>query len=117
MTKGEDFFEKGKCKNNQCSSMSNSAWCDLNSKRDILKLLDKWPNPKCKSQKQIIFTPSQFPLEGGSIKNKLKSIFRGTQAAWNKFIKPRINATVPSIGMAVSAKTKIQNLDKQRLLF
>ena len=63
-------------------------------------------NPKCKCQKQITFTPNQFQLEGRSIKNKLKSIFRGTQAAWKKFLKPAINATAPFIGMAVSAKTK-----------
>ena len=45
-------------------------------------------------------------LEGESLKSKLKSNFRGTQTAWNKFLKPAKNATVPFIGMAVSAKTK-----------
>ena len=45
-------------------------------------------------------------LEGGSIKSKLQKVFRGTQIAWNKFLKPAINATAPFIGMAVSAKTK-----------
>ena len=45
-------------------------------------------------------------LEGGSIKSKLQKIFRGTQTAGNKFLKPAINATAPFIGMAVSAKTK-----------
>ena len=45
-------------------------------------------------------------LEGGSIKSKLQKILRGTQTAWNKFLKPAINATAPFIGMAVSAKTK-----------
>ena len=62
--------------------------------------------PKCNCQKIITFTPKQFVLEGGSIKNKLQKIFRGTQTAWNKFLKPAINATAPFIGMAVSAKTK-----------
>ena len=38
MTKGEDFIKRGSCKNNQCSSLSNSAWTDLNSKRNIFKL-------------------------------------------------------------------------------
>ena len=45
-------------------------------------------------------------LEGGSIKSKLQKIFKGTQTAWNKFLKPAINATAPVIGMAVGAKTK-----------
>ena len=63
-------------------------------------------NPKCKCQKQITFSPNQFQMQGSGFKNKLKSIFRGTQTAWNKFLKPAINATAPFIGMAVSAKTK-----------
>ena len=44
--------------------------------------------------------------EGGSIKSKLQKIFKGTQTAWNKFLKPANNATAPFIGMAGSAKTK-----------
>ena len=52
--------------------MSNSAWCDLNSKGDILKLHDKCPNPKCNCQKIITFTPHQYMLEGGSIKINFK---------------------------------------------
>ena len=63
-------------------------------------------NPKCKCQKQITFTPQQFQLEGGSMKSKPQKIFIGTQTAWNKFLKPTINATAPFIGMVVSAKTK-----------
>ena len=45
-------------------------------------------------------------LESGSIKSKLQKIFRGTQTAWNKFLRPAINATAPFIAMAVAAKTK-----------
>ena len=86
--------------------MSNSSWCDFNSKANILKLHDKCPNPKGICQKIIIFTPDQYKLESGSIKSKLEKIFRGTQTAWNEFLKREINATVPFIGMAVSAKTK-----------
>ena len=63
MTKGEDFIKRGKCKNNHCSSMSNSAWRDLNSKGNILTLHDKCPKPNCKCQKIIIFTPHQYMLE------------------------------------------------------
>ena len=102
----EDFIKRGKCCKNHCSSMSNSAWTDLNSKGNILKLHDKCPNPKCGCQKIISFTPQQYMLEGGSIKSKLQKIFKGTQAAWNKFLKPAVNVAAPFIGMAVSAKTK-----------
>ena len=86
--------------------MSNSAWCDLNSKGDILKLHHKCPNPKCNCQKIFTFTPHQYMLEGGWIKSKQHKNCRVTQTAWNKFLKPAINATAPFIGMAVTVKTK-----------
>ena len=70
-------------------------------------------NPKCKCQKQITFTPNQFQLEGGSIKSKLKSIFRGTQTTWNKFIKPGLKMATPLISAAIAAKTK--NLQSARV--
>ena len=103
MTKGEDFIKRGKFKNNHCSSMSNSAWTDLNSKGNILKLHDKCPNPKCGFQ---TFTPHQYMLESGSMKSKRQKNFKGSQTARNKFLKPTIDATSPIIGMAVSAKSK-----------
>ena len=65
-----------------------------------------WHNPKCKCQKKITFVPKQFHLEGCSIRSKLQKNFRGTQTAWNKFLKAANNAIAPFIGMAVSAKTK-----------
>ena len=74
MTKGEDFIKRDKCKINHRSSMSNSAWTDLNSKGNIIKLHDKCPNPKCGCQNIITFTPHQYKLEGGSIKSKLQKI-------------------------------------------
>ena len=86
--------------------MSNSAWCDLNKNCTVLKLHDMCHNPKCKCQKMITFTPNQFQLEGGSIRNKLKSIFRGTKTAWEKFIKPGLKMATPLISAAVAAKTK-----------
>ena len=104
MTRAENFMKKGKCSKNHCSSMSNSAWTDLNSQGNILKLHDKCP--KCACQKIITFTPNQYMLEGGSIKSKLQKIFKGTQTAWNKFLKPAVNVAAPFIGMAVSARTK-----------
>ena len=71
MSRAQNFMQKGKCKNNHCSSMSNSAWSDLNFKGNILKLLDECPNAKCGCRKIITFTPHQYMLEGGSIKSKL----------------------------------------------
>ena len=50
--------------------MSNKAWCDLKRKGDILKLQGMYPNPKCKCQKQITFTPRQFQFEGVWFKNQ-----------------------------------------------
>ena len=106
MTRAESFMKKGKCSKNHCSSMSNSAWTDLNSQGNILKLHDKCPNPKCGCRKIITFTPHQYMLEGGSIKSKLQKIFRGTQTAWNKFIKAGLKMATPLISAAVAAKRK-----------
>ena len=106
MTKGSDFIKSGKCSHGHRSAMSNSAWCDLNKNCTVLKLHDMCHNPKCKCQKQITFSPNQFQLEGAGFKNTMKKIFKGSQTAWNKFLKPAVNATAPFIGMAVGAKTK-----------
>ena len=106
MTRGQDFIKNAKCTHGHRSAMSKSAWCDLNKHCTVLKLHDFSHNPKCKCRKQITFSPNQFQLEGGSIKSKLKSIFRGTKTAWEKFLKPALNMASPYIGMAVSAKTK-----------
>ena len=106
MTKGEDIIKRGNCKNNHCSSMSNSAWCDLNCKDNTLKLHDRCFNPKCICQKIVTFAPHQYMLEGGSIKSKLQKIFRGTKNAWDSFIKPGLKMATPLISAAVAAKTK-----------
>ena len=106
MTRGEDFIKNAKCTHGHQSAMSNSAWCDLKKDCTVLKLHDMCHNPKCKGQMQITFSPDHFQLEGGSIKSRLKSIFEGTQFAWNKFLKPAVRVEAPFIGMAVSAKTK-----------
>ena len=106
MTRGQDFFKNAKCTHGHRSAMSNSAWCDLNKDCTVLKLHDMCHNPKCKCQKMITFTPNQFQLDGGSIKSKLQKIFRGTQTAWNKFIKPGLKMATPLISAAVAAKTK-----------
>ena len=106
MSRAQNFMQKGKCKNNHCSSMSTSAWTDLNSNGNILKLHDKCANPKCGCQKIITFTPHQYMLEGGSIKSKLRKIFRGTKKAWDTFIKPGLKMAKPLISAAVASKTK-----------
>ena len=77
--------------------MSNSAWTDLNSKGNKLKLHDKCPNPRCGCQKSITFTPHQYMLEGGSIKSKLQKIFRGTKKACDSFIEPGLKMATPLI--------------------
>ena len=74
MTK--DFITRGNCKNNHCSSISNSARTNLNSKGNTLRLHDKRPNPQIGCQKIITFTPPQYMLEGGSIKSKFRKILR-----------------------------------------
>ena len=78
MTRGEGFIKRGKCGKNRCSSMSNSAWTDLNSKGNILKLHENGPNSKCGCQKIKTFTPHQYMLKGRPIKSKLQKIFKGT---------------------------------------
>ena len=52
------------------------------------------------------FSPNQFQLEGAGFKNTMKKIFKSSQTAWNKFLKPVVNVAAPFIGMAVGAKTK-----------
>ena len=106
MSRAENFMKKGRCKNKHGSVMSSSAWCDSNSKGDILMLHDKSPNPKCNCQKIITFTPHQYMLEGGSIKSKLQKKFRGTKKAWDSFIKPGLKIATPLISAAIAAKTK-----------
>ena len=75
-----------------------------------MKLHDFCHNAKCKCQKQITFSPNQFQLEGIGFKNTMKKIFKGSQTAWNKFLKPAVNNLAPVIGMAVGAKTKNQKV-------
>ena len=86
--------------------MQDSARCDLKSKRNILRLHDKFPNVKCNCKKQITFKPRQSQLEGSGFQNKLQKIFRASQEFWNKFLKPAVSLSVPFIGMAVAGKPK-----------
>ena len=43
-------------------------------------------------------------LEVGSIKGKLQKYFRGTQSAWNKFVRPGLEMAIPLLSAAVVAK-------------
>ena len=106
MTRGQDFIKNAKCTHGHRSAMSNSAWCDLNKNCTVLKLHDMCHNPRCKCQKQISFSPNQFQVEGAGFKNTMEKIFKGSQSAWNTFLKPTINTLAPVIGMAVGAKSK-----------
>ena len=45
-------------------------------------------------------------MEGAGFKNTMKKIFKGTQTAWNKFIKPGFKTATPLISAALAAKTK-----------
>ena len=89
--------------------MSNSAWCDLNSKGSILKLHNKRLNPKCTCQNTISLTPHQYMLESGSIKSKLQKTFEGTKKACDSFIQPGSQMATPIISTAVAAKAKNPN--------
>ena len=106
MTKGQDFIKSGNCTHGHRSAMSNSAWCDLNKNCTVLKLHDFCHNPKCKCQKQITFSPNQFQLEVAGFKNTMKKIFKGSQTAWNKFLKPALKIATPITSAGVAMKTK-----------
>ena len=112
MTRGQDFIKNAKCNHGHRSTMSNSAWCELNKNCTLLKLHDFGHNPKCKCQKETIFSPNHIQLEGAGFTNTMKKVVKGPQTAWNKFLKPAVNVAAPFIGMAVSAKTKNPKVGK-----
>ena len=106
MTGGEDFIKNAKCLHRHRSAMSNSGWCDSNKSCTVLKLHDMCHNPKCKCQKQITFTSNQFQLEGNGCKNTMKKIFKGSQTAWNNFLKPALKIATPIVSAGVAMNTK-----------
>ena len=106
MTRGTKFVKSGKCTHGHRSSMSNSAWCDLNKNCTVLHLHDMCNNPKCKCQKKITFSPNQFQLEGAGFKSTMIKIYKESQTAWSKLRKPTIKTLAPVIGMTVGAKSK-----------
>ena len=78
-TKGQKFKKGVKIKDGNCSPMSNTVWCDINSNGKFLKLHDKNPDSKCICLKQVTFTPNQVPLAGCGYKKKLQKLFKGTK--------------------------------------
>ena len=106
MARGESFVKNAKCTHGHRSVMSNSARCDLNKNCTVLKLHVMCHIHKCNCQKEITFTPKQFQLQTGGFKKTMKKISKGSQTAWNKFLKPGVNVAALFIGMAVEAKTK-----------
>ena len=106
MTRGQNFIKNAKCTHGHGSAMSNSAWCSLNKICTVLKLYDLCLNPKRKCQKLITFSPNQFQLESAGLRNTMTNLIKGSQTAWNKFLKPALNIASPYIGMAVSAKAR-----------
>ena len=52
------------------------------------------------------FLHHQYMPKGGTIKNKLQKIFRGTKKAWDSFFKPGLIMATPLVSTAVAAKTK-----------
>ena len=106
MSRGQDFIKNAKCTHRHKSVMSNSARCDLNENCTVLKLHDMCHNPKCKWQKQLTFSSNQFQLEGAGFKNTTKKIFKGSQTAWNKSLKPALKIATPIISAVVAAKKK-----------
>ena len=117
LTKEDKFQKPSKRKNNPFWPMSKLLWCDVNQNSNLLKKQDMCPNPKCKCQKQLAFTPKEFGLEGAGFRNTTKKFFKGSEKAWNSFLKPAVNVAAPFIGMPVGAKTKNLRLVKLRQIF
>ena len=106
MTLEESLVKSAECTHRRRSTMSNSAWCDLNKDCTALKLHDICFNPKYNCQKQLTFSPRKFQLEGCGFENTTIKLFNGSQTAWNNLLKPAVNTLAPVIGMAVGAKSK-----------
>ena len=76
--------------------MSNTVWCDLNSRGDLLKL----------HVKMISFTPNQTQMEAAALKSKFHNILGVPNQLGMSFRIPHSMQSIPYIGMAVGAKTK-----------
>ena len=45
-------------------------------------------------------------MEGAGFKNTMKKIFKGSQTAWNNFLKRAFKLAIPIISTGVAMKTK-----------
>ena len=73
------------------------------------------PNSKCNCKKRNTFTNEQIDLQGNGLKMRKK--IKGTEKAWNKFLKPAVNVEAPLIGMAVGGKIKNQRLGRLQIFY
>ena len=64
---------------------------------------DMSPKIKCKCQKQNIFTPRHFQLEGNALKSKREKI-KDTERVWTNFMEPglKIISLIDSAGVAAN---------------
>ena len=86
-TKGQKLQRKFKGKIKHSSAMSNTAWCDLNTKGQVLKIHEMCPNPRCKCQKQKMFTARQFQLERAGFTKTVQKNFNGIKTTRKKISK------------------------------
>ena len=106
------ILKKSKFKKGQSSALSKRVRCDSSSKRDISTLHVVYLIIKCKCQKPVTVTLTLFPLDSSGFENKVKNTFKGTQKAWDKFMKPGLNTTSRPISAAVGSKTENHHLAK-----
>ena len=52
------------------------------------------------------FSLNQFQLKDFGFRNTMKKKFKGSQTAWNKFLKPALKIATPIVSAGVAAKTK-----------
>ena len=103
------ILKKGKFKKGQSSALSKRVRCESSSKRDISTLHDVYLIIKCKCQKPVTLTLTQFPLDSSGFENK-KNTFNGTQKAWDKFMKPGRKTTSRPFSATVGANTENHQL-------
>ena len=80
--------------------------CDSISTGDFLQLHIIRTKPKCDCQKQITFTLKPFQLEGAGFRNTMNKICKGSQNAWDNFLKAAVKTPAPIFGIAVGVKGK-----------
>ena len=117
MTRGENFMKKEKCENIQCSAMSRSAWCVLNSEGKIFELHNKCLNPKCNCQKVITITPHQYMLKLDHLKVKFKKFSAEHKLLETNFLSQLSMSQHHSLLWIKVLEPKIQKLDKPLQMF